>query len=83
MQELIAMLRTMAGACKSIAATNPQAYAQAVQYALKGNLPGIRTGLGNGIMVRVVIEKENNAENKEAEAWNTLWVDPEHEGTPF
>jgi LytS/YehU family sensor histidine kinase len=84
MQQLIDMLRTMAASCRQIALTHPTGTAHAVQAVSTGVLPGIRAGLGNGIMVRVIIERENNDSNAEAAtaenaAWNTLWVDPERD----
>jgi hypothetical protein len=89
MQELIDMLRSMAGSCKQIAASSPTGVAHAVQATRNGSLPGIRAGLGNGIMLRITIERENNVDNaamrdaqnqaqSTTDAWNTLWVDPEH-----
>ena len=92
MQELIDMLRDMAGACKRIAASNPTGMTHAMQAVRAGNFPGIRTGMPLGLMLRIYIEKENNDANREMmqqaqdqnnNAWNTLWHDPElHHGEP-
>lgn len=80
MQELIDMLRLMVGSCKSIARDDPKATAQALQYVQRDALPGIRAGLGNGMMLRIVIERENNVPNADAvDAWNTMWIDPSGE----
>jgi hypothetical protein len=84
MQQLIDMLRTMAASCRQIALTHPTGIAHAVQAVNTDVLPGIRAGLGNGVMVRIVIERESNATNADAvaaenAAWNTLWVDPERD----
>lgn len=85
MQELIDMLRVMAGSCRQIANSSPAGVAHAVQAVQRGSLPGIRAGLSHGVMVRIVIEKENNDANSvapatEAHAWNSLWFDPSRQG---
>ena len=79
MQELVDMLRMMAGACKALASDHPKGMAYAAQAVANGSLPGIRAGLTSNVMVRITIERQSNVENAEAAAWNTLWVDPEHE----
>jgi hypothetical protein len=81
MQELIDMLRIMAASCRMLAKQHPVGMAHAVQSTANGALPGIRAGIGNGVMLRITLERENNATNAEAEnaAWNTLWVDPEQQ----
>lgn len=85
MQELIDMLRMMAGSCRALAAQHPVGRAQAIQAARNGSLPGIRAGIADGVMVRIVIERSNNDANSEpstaeADAWNSLWHDPSHQG---
>lgn len=84
MQELIDMLRTMAAACKSVVQEYPVGIAQAVQNVNSGGLPGIRFGVHDGYMIRIIIERSNNSANSEsrtaeADAWNSLWIDPERQ----
>lgn len=79
MQELIDMLRDMAGVCKSVAAREHVGRSYAIQAVDRGSMPGIRAGINEHLMIRITLEKPNNVDNVEAAAWNTLWVDAEPE----